>query len=149
MPRKEKMDTTIEALRSKAEAFPNDVTILNALAKALCDSVWQDTRLWDQRYSEALVVLRRALQKDKNNTVTLTNLGAAMLDIGKHGDALKILKQAEAVDSTDRNLYFNIAVAMMNISSATRTQAKPYFDKAASLNPYPETIQSYFDAHAH
>lgn len=129
---------------------PNaDVTALNREAVALCTAVWSDLNLWDANYAKAIALLHEALAIDPDSVVSLINLGAALSDIGKHRQALDVLRRAKTIGSDDRNLYFNIGVAMMNISASTRGRAGTFFKKAGDLKPSPHTLEAYFDAHGH
>jgi tetratricopeptide (TPR) repeat protein len=130
-------------------ANDNEIVKLNQDAKALCDGVWQHTETWNRDYAKAKSILLKALEFDPGNTITLTNLGAVFLDTGKHSEGLEILTRAEAIGSSDRNLYFNIGVAMMNLTADTRSKAKMYFNRAASMKASPKTIEAYFDAHGY
>ena len=127
----------------------SNVVKLNDKGKALCDEVWKDTSLWEKNYKLAISLFLKAYTQFPENIVVLTNLGAALSDIGKHRDALSYLQKAERIGTNDSNLYFNIAVAKMNIDSATRKEAIVYFNKASKLISNPMTLRAYFDPMAH
>ena len=122
----------------------DEVSQLIFEGKQLCEAVWKDTSLYKNNYSKAIVLFEKALSIEAQNTAALTNLGAALSDTGKHQQALNTLQQAEKIGTIDRNLYFNIGVAMMNLNSF-RNQAKPYFEKAQKLTASNQTLEAYFD----
>ncbi|MBB5644746.1 hypothetical protein [Pedobacter cryoconitis] len=55
------------------------------------------------------------------------------------------MKKAESIGSADRNLYLNIAIAMLNISAQTRANAKVWFKKAEGLEADELSLVAYFD----
>ncbi len=71
----------------------------------------------NKNYSEAIALFRKALTIEHDNVIGLTNLGGALSGTGKHRQALTVLRKAEGLESDDRNLNFNIVVAMMNIGA--------------------------------
>lgn len=79
------------------------------------------------------------------NTLVLTNIGALKCDQGKYEEAIVFLKKAESIGSADRNLYLNIAIAMLNISAQTRANAKALFKKAESFKADELSLVAYFD----
>ncbi|MBB5619457.1 hypothetical protein HDE69_000493 [Pedobacter cryoconitis] len=55
------------------------------------------------------------------------------------------MKKAESIGSADRNLYLNIAIAMLNISAQTRANAKAWFKKAEGFEVNELSLVAYFD----
>lgn len=79
------------------------------------------------------------------NTSVLINIGALRIDQGKYKEAMTFLKKAESIGSADRNLYLNIAIAMLNISAQTRVNAQVWFKTAETFWADDLTITAYFD----
>lgn len=102
---------------------------------------------YEQNYARARALIEAALQSDPDNTVLLTCLGAILSDCGEHAAAVKVLKKAIALGSTDRHTYFNLAVATLNRGSHIR--AETLFKQAATLEAGPHTWEAYFDPHGH
>ncbi|QDT25682.1 tetratricopeptide repeat protein [Gimesia panareensis] len=116
---------------------------------ALCEAVWRDMSLYEKNYLEAIECFHKVLNLDPLNTDALINLGAALSDLGNHQEALKYYHRAEEAGSVDRNLFYNIGVAMMNIDQFTRQEAPKYFQLAADKEPSKKTREAYFDPQAH
>jgi predicted Zn-dependent protease len=129
----------------------NNEHIASLLAEGigLCESSWNDQSKWKENHSAAIALFERVLILEPGNVAALTNLGAALSNVGKHRKALKILEQAESTGSQDRNLYFNLAVAMMNFDAHTRNQANQFFLRASSMESRGDTMEAYFDPQAH
>lgn len=127
----------------------NEIENLLSKGNKFYDEVWKDTSLWEKNYKKAIECFEEALKLDPNNVIALTNLGACFSDCGKHNKALSVLRKAENIGSNDKNLYFNIGVALMNINSTTRQDAKKYFEKATSLQKNSLSIEAYFDPMGH
>lgn len=162
-------NTQLAALRAEVAARPDDVPLLNRLALAIHRATWDaywailvdkksdaeaekaifayQRRILKAGLGEARAVLARARSRAPENTVVLTNLGAVLADDNRFTQALKVLRQAEALGSDDANLYFNIGVAMMNLA-AERSHARAYFARASELTP-GDTIEAYIDFHGH
>jgi tetratricopeptide (TPR) repeat protein len=131
------------------DSTSEDVHSLNTRAKRLCENVWQHPETWGQDHAEAHAILKRALKLDKMNTTTLTNIGAVLSNMGKHKEALKILRKAELIGTSDRNLFFNIGVVLMDLSDTTRLNARDYFELASTMEPSIDTFEAYFDPQGH
>lgn len=117
--------------------------------KKLCSAAWRDQSSWEGNHSAAIALFKKALALNPNDAAALTNLGAALSDMGKHREALEVLRKAEAIGSSDRNLYFNLAVALMGIDGSGRDEAQSMFEKAFTLEPEPNTMEAYLDPHGH
>lgn len=140
---------SIGKLREQLEANPKNIGLLNQLGIALCKIAWKDQALWEELHREAISLFRKASKLDPRNTIVLTNLGCALADSGNHSAAFRILKKGEEIGSEDSHLFFNIAVAMMNLNARSRVRARDYFDRASNLHPRDDTMKAYFDYHAH
>lgn len=116
---------------------------------ALCDQAWSDMSLYTANYLAAIECFHKVLALDPLNTDALVNLGSALSDLGNQQEALKYYHRAEEAGSVDRNLFYNIGVAMMNIDQFTRQEAPKYFQLAATKEPSKNTREAYFDPHAH
>ncbi|AMP99046.1 hypothetical protein AY601_2145 [Pedobacter cryoconitis] len=90
-------------------------------------------------------VLATLIADFPENTSVLINMGALQVDQGKYKEAMTFLKKAESIGSADRNLYLNIAIAMLNISAQTRADAHLWFKKAEAFQADELTIAAYFD----
>ena len=112
--------------------------------KNLYAEAWKNQELWEKNLDEGIEILEKLLNEKPGNTQVITSLGALISDRGRHREALAVLKKAEGKTS-DANLYFNIGVAMMNISAQTRENARAYFLKAGKMEADPLTIQAYID----
>jgi len=121
---------------------------INFEAKKLQEDVWENMDLFETNYSKAIEVLKDALRKDPNNTTTLTNLGAALCDYGRHKIAMPYLEKAISLGSTDRHTYFNMGVACINCEEY-RDKSLQYFDKAEEFTSGEKTWEAYFDPHGH
>lgn len=53
-------------------------------------AIWSDLKLWDANYAEAIALLHEALAIDPGSVMSLTNLGAALSDTGKHRRARRL-----------------------------------------------------------
>jgi Flp pilus assembly protein TadD len=116
--------------------------------KALYAEVWKDTSKWTANFGKATRMLKSMLAERPDDTRALTCLGAIYSDQGRHREALEILRKAARLGSTDRNLYMNIAIAMMNLESQ-RSGAMRYFRKAGTLSADRLTFEAYFDPQGH
>ena len=99
--------------------------------------------------NDAARILREHLRDDPNCVEALTSLGAILSDQGMHQDAVKVLRQAESLGSTDGNTYYNLGAALMNLDAVGRREALPCFAKAAALQSKTTTLMAYFDPHGH
>lgn len=140
---------TIEKLRKDLAKKPADINLTNQLVRELCREAWKNQENWTALLQEAIDLLKKALKVYPENTVLLTNLGCVLSDFGSHGNALRELKKAEKIGSNDSHLFYNIAVAMMNLDARSRSNARDYFARASSLKPCADTMEAYFDCHAH
>ena len=120
----------------------------NRIAKNLQEEVRRNMNLYDANYSKAIQVLKDALVKDPNNTITLTNLGAALCDFGRHESAIPYLEKAIFLGSKDRHTYFNLGVACINCEKH-RSNSSQYFNQAKDLESSEKTWEAYFDPHGH
>lgn len=119
-----------------------------AEARALYKEVWADASKWTRNFAKATRILKSVLAEEPDNVAALTCLGAIYSDRGWHRKALELFKKAERIGSTDRNLYRNIAIAMMNVNGK-REDAMKYFKAAAKYKPDSRTIEAYFDPQGH
>jgi len=123
----------------------DNVNELNKQAVALQEEVWMNTDLWSGNFTKAVKLLKEALVLEPDNVTTLTNLGAALCDSGKHQEAKQHLKKAISLGSKDRHTYFNMGVACKN----TRSDHNEYFQRASQMERTEGTWEAYFDPHAH
>ena len=126
-----------------------EIKILLSKGKRFCDEIWEDYSLWEENYRKAIGCFKEVLKIDPYNVTALISLGACFSDCGQHKNALRILRKAEKIGSNDKNLYFNIGVALVNIDSTTRRDAKKYFEKSASMRKNDLSIEAYFDPMGH
>jgi tetratricopeptide (TPR) repeat protein len=120
----------------------------NRDAKKLQEEVWGNMDLYEENYSKAIEILKRALEVEPDSTTTLTNLGAALCDFGRHKLAIPFLEKAISLGSKDRHTYFNMGVACMNCQDY-RSKGAQYFEEAKRLESSEITWEAYFDPHGH
>ena len=101
--------------------------------------------LHEVNYAKIIEMLNAALKTEPHNISTLTNLGAALCDTGKHEKAKKPLREAISLGSKDRNTYLNLGVACIN----TREEYKTHFSIADKFGEGENTWEAYFDPHGH
>lgn len=122
---------------------------MNAIAQArsLITDAGQHTDHFPENLAEAERILHCAAQAEPANTDVLTCFGAVLSDLGKHGEAARVLRAAMDAGSQDRNTYFNLGVALIN--SAAHEEAISLFKQANLLGSSPQTWEAYFDPQAH
>lgn len=98
-----------------------------------------------EHLQQAEDILKELISEFPENTLVMTNMGALRCDQGKYKEAIVFLKKAESIGSADRNLYLNIAIAMLNISAQTMANAKIYFKKAEGFKADKLSLAAYFD----
>ena len=96
----------------------------------------------------ACSLLEEALKAKPDDTLLLTCYCAALSDLGRFLDAERILMKAVQLGSKERNTFFNLGVACMNINSR-RNGAETWFKKAAQLSPDDQSWEAYIDFHAY
>jgi Tfp pilus assembly protein PilF len=101
---------------------------------------------WPANYVAAEKHLREELSRQKNNIVLLTCLGAVLCDRTRYAEAMRLLQMAVQLGSTDRNTYFNLGVAMLNVT--THEEAMLWFKRAGQLSADPRSWEAYFDPQA-
>ena len=116
-------------------------------AKRLVDDTWTGIGKWDSNYRRARALVETALRAEPDDPGLLTCLGALLSDQGLHRQAIAVLKKAVRRGSTDRNTFFNLAVATLNTEAHDR--AMKLFVQADKLRPRRETWEAYFDPQAH
>jgi Tfp pilus assembly protein PilF len=114
------------------------------LIKKLNDGLWGYPNE-SGHLEKAEDILTDLLLRFPENTLVLTNMGALLCDQGKYEEAMIHLEKAECIGTSDRNLYLNIGVAMMNISAQTRKKAPDYFKKAKDFDEAEFSLAAYFD----
>lgn len=137
--------------RNSKELGSLDFKDLDSILKIIVElynEIWTDSKKWKENYQRIEQYLTELLILYPNNTRALTNLGAILLDNGKHKNALTELQKAEKLNSKDANLYRNIGIAKMNIESE-RQNAMKYFEIAKTMESDELTIEAYFDPHGH
>ena len=123
-------------------------TDANAQAMELAALAWQESERWEELYRKATALLAPFAESPHATVQTLTTYGALLSDAGRHSEALRVLRTAERKGTPLRMTLYNLAVALMNTPS--RSKAKAYFDRAASISPDDVVcLRSYFDPHGH
>ncbi|RUS67191.1 hypothetical protein CUZ56_01132 [Saezia sanguinis] len=122
-------------------------------ARRHVECAWQEPAQWTRHLQAARDLLQLLTEETGSfntvsNTVVLTCLGAVYCDMGEFEAAYQYLSRAIEAGATDRNTYFNLAVACIN-QEARRSQAQALFAKAGQLSPDARTWEAYFDPHAH
>lgn len=116
-------------------------------ARALVEKAYQSDDQWDRSFGAARQLLENALRNDPSNVVLLTCYGTVLSDIGRHGEAVDVLRKAIALGSRDRNTWFNLGVALVN--TGDHESGREVLAKAARFSPGQETWEAYFDPQAH
>ncbi|MBI5238961.1 MAG: tetratricopeptide repeat protein [Elusimicrobia bacterium] len=115
-------------------------------AKRLVAATGKDAKGW-KNHRCAQELLQAALDEDPGNTALLTALGAVLSDRGFHKKAAEVLEKARKLGSQDRNTYYNLAVALMNLEQHDR--AMRWFKKASDYRVADGTWEAYFDPHGY
>ncbi len=119
----------------------------NRAAKKLVQEVWSNSEKFKMNCSEVIKMLQSALVDEPNNISTLTNLGAALCDIGSHQEASDYLLKAIELGSKDKNTFYNLGVSYVN--SGAHEEGRKFFKLASNLEKSDETWDAYFDPMAH
>lgn len=127
----------------------DDVTVLDALLAAgqRVQSAFAGASDPEGALRSAHEFLANALADHPDDARLLTALGAVACDRGQHEQALAPLRRALALGSRDKNAYFNLGVALINLSEPAR--AKTAFTQACALSALSCTWEAYFDPQAH
>jgi len=115
--------------------------------KSLESELWKDSKNIDNISLEIVNILEGLVVDKFQNPVTLINLGAMYSNLGRHREALKVLREAEDMKVEDSNLFFNLGVVLINLQEADT--AKIYFEKSRLLKPGELTFQAYIDFHGY
>jgi tetratricopeptide (TPR) repeat protein len=118
---------------------------INKEAVRLQEEVWQDMNQHEANYTKIIEMLDAALKIEPHNISTLTNLGAALCDTGKHGKAKKFLREAISLGSKDRNTFLNLGIACINSGEEYKT----HFSMADKFDEGEPTWEAYFDPYGH
>lgn len=86
------------------------------------------------------------MEADQGNVVALTCLGAVLCDLHLYAQAREYLERAVRLESTDRNTFFNLYVAMLD--NEAMEDACAALNKGAHFERNPATWEAYFDAQA-
>jgi predicted Zn-dependent protease len=116
-------------------------------ARRLVDDVWRGVARWETGYRRAHALLRAAVGREPRNTLLLTCLGTILSDLGRHREAVNVLKRAVARGANDRHTVFNLAVATLN--AGRHESAMTLFRRAGRLRPRRNTWEAYFDPQGH
>jgi len=145
----------VDDARLALEESPSDPILMRKLADAITELAFEsgfDSELRDHclfLYNDAIALYKSANRLLPDDGVLLNNLGVALSDRGFHNAAVDILRQAAEQIPYDRNVHFNLAVALMNTDSDGRLEARLHFETAGKLHSGPETRQSFFDPQGH
>jgi Flp pilus assembly protein TadD len=115
-------------------------------SRQLVKEAWASADKWQGNYAAAEQLLREAATKQQANTLVLTCLGAVLCDQAKYKEAADVLASAAKLGSNDRNTYFNLGVALLNV--ATHEEAMTAFSKAKQLVADGASWEAYFDPQA-
>tara|TARA_B100000963_G_scaffold194636_1_gene169324 strand:- start:17250 stop:17939 length:690 start_codon:yes stop_codon:yes gene_type:complete len=104
--------------------------------------------LKEQKYDEALEILKNLTKEYPNDIIIKQNLGMVLYEAGKSIDAIDIFKQAIKLDPSVFGNYFNLGLVYLRIGEFKL--AKNLFIKAISLNPkadfvFTKLAKVYFD----
>ena len=137
------------------EASPSDPLLMRKLADATAELGFESGFVRELRddytslLDDAIALYESAIRQLPDDGVLLNNLGVAQSDRGFHRAAVATLRQASALLPHDRNVHFNLAVALMNTNADGRAEAHSHFETANRLQRGHETRQSYFDPQGH
>lgn len=112
-------------------------------------AAWREQERWEAHLAAAIATLRGVLDSHPGDEAAQVSLGGVLSDRGRHAEARRLLEPLLKRGSTDRTLYWNYAVALMNLGASERREAKRWFDRAAELQASPDTIEAYIDFHGH
>lgn len=118
-----------------------------SVCQKLVKEAWSASAKWNENYAEAEKLLRLDLSQGGSKALGLTCLGAVLCDQAKYDEATKVLQEAIALGSQDRNTYFNLGVALLNTS--THEAAMVEFNKARTLTADARSFEAFFDPQAH
>lgn len=134
---------------------PSDPLLIRHLADATAILGFEsgfDPKLSDEYVTlldAAIELYESAVLLSPDDGVLLNNLGVAQCDRGFHSTAAATFRQASTLIPHDRNVHFNLAVALMNTNADGRDEAYSHFEAASKLEPGDQTRQSYFDPQGH
>lgn len=95
-----------------------------------------DYYLQDQDHANAIKLYLRGLQKDSLINYARLNLSAAYNSIGKNPEALKVLKDAAALDPQNDRIFYNLALLQYEMKDiAAASQNFQYAVSLGSQNP--------------
>lgn len=143
-------DATLASKKS-----PSDPVLMRELADATAELGFESGFLPELRdhhaslLDDAIALYQSVIRQLPNDGVLLNNLGVAQSDRGFHCAAVSTFRRALALIPQDRNVHFNLAVALMNTNSDGRIEARSHFETANKLQRGHETRRSYFDAQGH
>jgi Flp pilus assembly protein TadD len=112
-------------------------------AKQLNAEVRRDPSKHEVNLAAAQELVQRALLTEPDNIALLTALGTILCDRGLYSEAERALKRAVELGSTDRNTWFALAVATLDMK--THEEAMALFHRAQTLTPSPDTWEAWFD----
>ncbi len=87
-------------------------------------------------YEAAEAALRQAMQKSPHSTLPRCELGAVLIQEGRHSDAVDVLREARALDATDLDVLYNLATAYYALSDYTSAAAA--FETFVAIDPRNE-----------
>ena len=114
--------------------------------KALEAESWKDCESMERLSPEIVSILEELLERDPQNAVALTNLGAMYSNYARYEEALALLKKAEQLEFADHNLFFNIGVVYICLKQ--EEEAKKYFKLSSTAATNDLTFEAYIDFHA-
>ena len=124
---RDNMAEATRLLEQAAKAEPENVAILNNLASLLGEQ--------DDRATEALQCVERALELTDPSPQLLDTKGVILLHLDRPAESLELLRQAARGDATDPRIAFHLAAAHDRVGNADA--AKSVFQRAidAGLRP--------------
>ncbi len=113
-----------EVITSKIESLPN---------KALSYSYLGDINSTDDRLEEAVASYLKSLEYDPINEAVLTNLGVALLRLGRATEAIERFERALAINPNLSEAYSNMGHARSSLGDIQR--ATVAYQKAVEIDP--------------
>lgn len=129
----QKQHSLADSIYQKALAlYPDDPLLLNNYAYFLCE---QNIQL-----QQALEMVNRALEKDRNNPAYLDTKGWILFRLGHYGEALDWVRQAYELKPDDPDVTDHLGDIYWKLNQPD--SARQYWEKALQLAPDRDNIKS-------
>ncbi len=126
-----RVDEAIESLREALRASPDNVNALYVLGVAY----WQ----YKKQLPDAEALLRRATQLAPGHGSAWMNLGAVLIDQGKHMEAIDCYSEAARLEPENASAWAGLANAYATASYPDKSADA--FARSVALNPHVPNVQ--------